>query len=162
MTALDPKQANAAFAATLQPIVDVLKTLDANQPAVAQRELTKRLPLDGPVLTAIRAAAEAGAAAGWQLPKENMGVRFGRVAKDLAGFSVDAVAMHGPGPKHRHTNGEFDLCFATGGAPTFDGHPPGWVVFGPGSVHVPTVAGGSMLILYFLPAGGIEFLTDGG
>jgi hypothetical protein len=37
------------------------------------------------------------------------------------------------------------------------GEPPGWVVEPPGSVHVPTVAGGTMLIVYLLPRGEIEF-----
>ena len=52
--------------------------------------------------------------------------------------------------------GEFDLCFALSGAPTFDGHPPGWVVLPPNSWHVPTVAGGRMAILYFLPGGAFQ------
>ena len=49
------------------------------------------------------------------------------------------------------------LLFDRGEA-RFDGHPEGWVVFGPDSVHVPTVSDGEMLILYFLPGGEIEFL----
>jgi hypothetical protein len=39
----------------------------------------------------------------------------------------------------------------------FDGHGAGWVVFGPGSVHAPTVAGGSAAVLYALPDGAIRF-----
>ena len=65
--------------------------------------------------------------------------------------------MSAPGPGHTHPNGEIDLCFAVDGAPTFDGHPPGWTVYPPGSWHVPTVAGGVMDILYFLPGGAIRF-----
>jgi hypothetical protein len=38
------------------------------------------------------------------------------------------------------------------------GQGPGWVVEAPGSQHVPTVAGGTMLIVYLLPQGRIEFL----
>ena len=85
-------------------------------------------------------------------------MRFGRVAKDLCGFSIDCVWMNGAGPRHRHPNGEIDLCFATSGAARFDGEPEGWVVYGKGSAHVPTVSEGEMLILYFLPGGAIEFL----
>ena len=92
----------------------------------------------------------------WLLPRAQGGIRFGRVAKDLHGFSVDAVLMDVPGPRHRHPNGEIDLCFPTRGEPKFDGHGPGWVVYGRGSAHVPTVRGGEMLILYFLPGGAIE------
>ena len=50
-----------------------------------------------------------------------------------------------------------DLCFALDGDPTFDGNPPGWTVYGPESWHVPTVADGTMAILYFLPGGAIRF-----
>ena len=66
--------------------------------------------------------------------------------------------MTGPGPKHRHPTGEVDYCVALEGEPTFDGQPPGWVVMAPDSVHVPTVAGGAMLIVYLLPQGAMEFL----
>ena len=65
--------------------------------------------------------------------------------------------MNGPGLAHTHPNGEIDLCFAMDGDPRFDGHPEGWVVYGPGSWHVPTVTGGTMAILYFLPSGAIAF-----
>ncbi|MEC7947559.1 MAG: DUF4863 family protein, partial [Myxococcota bacterium] len=88
------------------------------------------------------------------------GVRFGRLTKATTasrGFSIDAVDMNGPGPGHVHPNGEVDLCFALDGAPTFDGNPPGWTSYAPGSWHVPTVAGGRMAILYFLPDGAIRF-----
>jgi hypothetical protein len=101
---------------------------------------------------------QVGAQEGWLLPKVAGPIRFGRVAKDLNGFSVDAVLMSSPGPKHRHGNGEIDLCFATKGNAKFDGNPQGWVVYGPNSVHTPTVTDGEMLILYFLPGGAIEFL----
>ena len=40
---------------------------------------------------------------------------------------------------------------------TFDGQGAGWVVYGPGSAHSPTVAGGRVLVLYLLPQGAIEF-----
>ena len=68
--------------------------------------------------------------------------------------------MTAPGPMHVHPQGEIDLCFAEDGEPTFDGQPPGWVVYPPGSKHVPTVAGGKMLILYLLPGGAIEFVRE--
>lgn len=40
----------------------------------------------------------------------------------------------------------------------FDGRGAGWVVYGLGSSHRPTVAGGAALVLYMLPEGCIEFL----
>lgn len=142
------------------PLVEILRGIDVGDPVAAVRTLQERAPLDGALVSGIRALVEAGAAEGWLLPKENAGVRFGRVAKDLGGFSVDAVLMSAPGPEHVHPNGEIDLCFARSGAPEFDGRPEGWVVYGPGSRHVPTVRGGEMLILYFLPGGAIEFLPS--
>lgn len=149
---------NERLKTELQPLLEILRGVDVRDPKAAVATLNAAAPLDGPLVLGIRALAEAGAAAGWLLPKENAGVRFGRVAKDLGGFSIDAVHMAGPGPEHVHPNGEIDLCFAHKGAPTFDGKPAGWVVYGPQSRHVPTVRDGEMLILYFLPGGAIEFV----
>ena len=88
-------------------------------------------------------------------------MQFARVIKpadDPAGCSVDAVFMeNAEGPAHTHPNGEIDLCFAVSGDPRFDGAPEGWTVYPPGSWHVPTVEGGAMDILYFLPGGAIRF-----
>ncbi|MCB9652306.1 MAG: DUF4863 family protein, partial [Deltaproteobacteria bacterium] len=115
---------------------------------------------DGEVLTRVRALMRAGVEAGWLCDREAGGVRFSRVQKSVeGGLSIDAVHMSAPGPGHLHPNGEIDLCFAVSGAPTFDGRAPGWTVYGPGSWHVPTVAGGVMDILYFLPGGAMEFMA---
>jgi Domain of unknown function (DUF4863) len=65
--------------------------------------------------------------------------------------------MQGAGAGHTHVNGEFDLCFAVSGGASFDGRPEGWVVYAPNTWHLPTVGGGAMDILYFLPGGGIRF-----
>ena len=123
--------------------------------------LNGRFPADGPDFQELSAACQAAVAAGWMCNREAGGIRFGRVVKPgpaTHGFSVDVVEMADcRGPHHRHPNGEIDLCFTTKGEPKFDGKPAGWVVYGKGSVHVPTVAGGEMLILYFLPGGAIEF-----
>ena len=147
-----------AFVALLEPVVQELRELDLDDPQAAQAALSERLPLDDARIQAIREAACAARDGEWLLPREAGEIRFGRVAKDLAGYSVDAVLMHGPGPRHRHPQGEIDLCFATDGEPRFDGQPAGWVIYGKDSVHVPTVRDGEMLILYFLPGGDIEFL----
>ncbi|MCO5171568.1 MAG: DUF4863 family protein [Planctomycetes bacterium] len=142
----------------LDPLARALEGLSLDDPAAARAEIERRLPFDGPLVAAVREAALAGAEAGWLLPRQNGPIRFGRPAKSLHGFTVDAVLMSTPGPQHRHPNGEVDLCFTTRGEARFDGHPQGWVVFGPMSVHVPTVSQGEMLILYFLPGGAIEFM----
>ncbi|MBX3470547.1 MAG: DUF4863 family protein [Planctomycetes bacterium] len=142
----------------LDPLARALEGLSLDDPAAARAEIERRLPFDGPLVAAVREAALAGADAGWLLPRQNGPIRFGRPAKSLHGFTVDAVLMSTPGPQHRHPNGEIDLCFTTRGEARFDGHPQGWVVFGPMSVHIPTVSDGEMLILYFLPGGAIEFM----
>ena len=147
-----------AFVSLLQPLVDELRQVPLSDPASARDAIATRLPLDDPRVRAVRDAALAARESDWLLPREAGELRYGRVAKELDGYSVDAVLMHGPGPRHRHPRGEVDLCFATDGAPTFDGQPAGWVVYGEDSVHVPTVRDGEMLILYFLPGGEIEFL----
>ena len=142
----------------LTPLVEALGGIDVGDPGAACAEVAERLPLDGALVAEVRRRAEEGLGAGWLVPRENGGIKFGRVVKDLGGMSVDAVLMSGPGPRHRHPNGEIDLCFTRSGEARFDGHPEGWVVYGPDSTHVPTVRDGEMLILYFLPGGAIEFL----
>ncbi|MBK8097752.1 MAG: DUF4863 family protein [Planctomycetes bacterium] len=147
------------FVELLRPLAVALRGFDCDQrDAAAAAE--RLLPFRGAAVTAVRKAAEAAIASAWLLPKENAGIRFGRVAKDLEGFSVDAVLMDQPGPKHRHPNGEIDFCFAQAGTPKFDGRAEGYVIYGKDTTHVPTVQGGTMLILYFLPGGAIEFLTS--
>jgi len=144
----------------LGPVFSVLRDVDPGVPGLADR-LTADLPLTGGICAAVRAAAEQGVSEGWLCDREAGGIAFSRPVKpgeDSAGYSVDAVVMENvTGPKHTHTNGEINLGFAAEGDPTFDGHPAGWVVFRPGSTHRPRVAGGRMLILYFLPEGAIEF-----
>lgn len=150
----------ASLLAALEPILQRVEALDLSDPGAARATLAHAFPADGPLLTDIRARVEAGLQEGWLCPYENGPVRYGRVAKagrDHPSLGVDAVHMHTAGPGHTHPQGEVDLCFALDGAPTFDGNPPGWTVYPPGSWHEPTVAGGTMGILYFLPGGAITF-----
>jgi len=147
-----------ALRAALAPVLERIAAAPI-EPSLADA-LAAELPVDGPLLQAVRAQVIAGLEAGWLTPREADGVRFGRLAKAgpaTHGFGIDAVHMRGPGPGHTHPAGEVDLCFALEGAPTFDGRPPGWTVYPPGSWHVPTVEGGAMAILYFLPGGQIRF-----
>jgi len=146
------------FQAALAPIVDHLRGLDPADPS-ARTTLQERFPIGGPELTALAALFESGVSDGWLCDRKGSEtVSYSRVRKAGDGeLSIDAVRMSGPGPGHTHPNGEFDLCFSVDGSPTFDGQPVGWVVYPPDSWHVPTVAGGTMNILYFLPGGAIEF-----
>ena len=142
----------------LDSILKSLQTLDLDDPNSAKARLDLDLPLAN--LESIQRLAVEGMEEGWLLPHENSGVRYGRLAKNREGWSIDAVLMSGPGPLHRHPKGEVDLLFTLEGEAEFDGHPEGWCVYGPDSTHVPTVRGGTMLILYFLPEGAIEFLQQ--
>ena len=110
----------------------------------------------------ITAACRQGVAEGWLCNREGGGIRYGRIFKPvdtLHGFSVDVVDMADiAGPHHRHPNGEIDLVMpAEGQDALFDGRPAGWVVYGPGSAHRPTVSQGRALVLYLLPQGQIDF-----
>lgn len=148
---------HADLLAALKPLVDVIATLAPTDDAKAVLE--ERFALDSDAMQTLRQLVRAGIEDGSLCDREAGGVRFSRVQK--AGgddeLSIDAVHMSSPGPGHTHPNGEFDLCFAVDGAPTFDGNPEGWTVYAPGSWHVPTVEGGVMDILYFLPGGAIRF-----
>ncbi len=148
------------FLAALAPVLERVARLDLSDPVAARAHLAEAFPLQGSVLQDLRARVIAGVEEGWLCPYENGPVRYGRVAKagrDHPDLGVDAVVMNTPGPGHIHPNGEVDLCFALQGSPAFDGNPPGWTVYAPETWHVPTVTGGTMAILYFLPGGAIAF-----
>ena len=143
----------------LGPLLEDLAKVDFMQDGAAEC-LNGSWPVNGEAMAAIRVLVVEGIAQGWFAPRGEPGMKWGRLAKSgdaSFGFSVDGVVMNDAGPGHTHPNGEMDLCFAIDGDPRFDGHPEGWVVYGPGSWHVPTVSGGAMAILYFLPGGAIEF-----
>jgi len=145
---------------TFQPLIDAARDLDLSDPTAAEKTLTERLDPGSETVAALRRELllllESGEIAG----RGEMPVRWSRVApasERTGGYSIDVVHMSGPGPRHRHPRGEIDFCLALEGAPTFDGRNPGWVVLPPDSTHVPTVAGGRMLIVYLLPEGEIDF-----
>mgnify|MGYP003952601841 CR=1 FL=1 len=143
----------------LSPILKHLAGVDISSPTAAE-ELNASLSIDSDLLQKIKSMVAHGINNGELTPRGEEGMRYGRVSKAVdgsQGFSIDAVHMNGPGPGHTHPKGEIDLCLALSGEPRFDGEPPGWVVKKPGSWHVPTVTGGEMAILYFLPEGAIEF-----
>jgi len=144
---------------SLKPVLQHLARVDISSPGAAS-ELNDSLPLNGDLLLSIKSLVVRGIESGELTPRGEKGMSFGRLCKAedaTMGFSIDAVHMNRPGPGHAHPNGEIDLCFALSGEPLFDGEEPGWVVKKPGSWHVPTVTGGDMAILYFLPGGAIQF-----
>ena len=145
----------------LKPLLAFAADLDLNDPAAAKAALDQHYPLDGEFVQSLRAAMESGVENGSLCNQGKGPMRWSRMfgdSEDSYGLSADAVLMSVPGPRHSHPNGEIDLCFAVDGTPEFDGNPPGWTVYAPGSEHVPTVTGGTMLILYLLPQAAIRFL----
>ncbi len=148
---------------TFQVLIDAAKEINLSDPKAAERELCARFDPQGELALQLNQSLlelfEAGKIAQNGAPP----VRWGRVAKaspESQDFSIDVVWMDGPGPRHRHPRGEIDYCIALDGEARFDGRPAGWVVFGEDSVHTPTVSGGSMLIVYLLPGGEMEFLKS--
>ncbi len=134
---------------------------DPTDPEAAVAALTAAYPPDGEQAQALREALTSAVAQGVICDRGTNELKYSRVIKPSGsahGHSVDVVWMAGAGPGHRHVRGEMNLCFAVEGEPTFDGHGEGWVVFPPGSAHVPTVKDGRMVIAYFLPGGEMEWL----
>jgi hypothetical protein len=149
--------------ANFEVLMGELTDFVAQQPldaALAEKLNRERGPAS-PQFRSIEKACRDAVADGWMCDREAGGIAYGRVLKPapaLHGFSVDVVDMRDvAGPHHTHPQGEIDLVMPQDGAPRFDGHGAGWVVYGPGAAHRPTVTGGRALVLYLLPAGAIEF-----
>ena len=146
---------------TFRPLIDAAAGVDLSDSAAARSELCARLDPTGATAAAVNESLGRLLEAGEIANRGELPVQWGRVTKatdESGGFSIDVVLMNGPGPRHRHPAGEVNYGGARDGEPTFDGEPPGWVVMRPASEHVPTVAGGTMLIVYLLPGGAMEFL----
>lgn len=141
----------------LRGFLPALDAMDAADPEGSAAALNAQYPFDGAAVASVREMCDAGLADGWLVPREaGPDVQFGRLAKDLGGYAVDAVVMKAArGRGHTHPQGEFNMCFPLEGQPRFDGRPPGWVVCGAGTHHIPTVTGGTMLFLYFTPGGDV-------
>jgi hypothetical protein len=141
--------------AALAPLARIVASLDLCDPAAAEKELAARAPASS--LREVEGLLLAAREEGWLTPRDGgTGITFGRLAKPGVGtaeMSIDAVDMEGEAAEHTHPAGEVSFCVARSGEPRFDGRPPGWVVLPPGSHHTPTVRGGRMLIVYFLPRG---------
>lgn len=150
------------FQALVAPVIDLVRdrSLDRN----LESELNAAFPPGGGAFKEIFEACREAIAAGWMCNREGGGIRYGRVVKPAPSthdFSVDVVDMADVvGPHHRHPRGEIDLVMPLSGQARFDGRGAGWVVYGPGSAHRPTVAGGEALVLYLLPGGFIEFTKE--
>ncbi len=123
--------------------------------------LHETFPPDGTMFEKVHAACRAGLRDGWICPSERNGIRYGRPIKPTLGtheFSVDVVLMDDCiGPHHAHPGGEIDLILPEEDGAEFDGQGRGWLVYGPGTAHPPTVSGGRAIVVYLLPKGEIDF-----
>ena len=148
---------------TFRPLLEAAHGLDLSDTEMARKQLERRL--DPHSLDAQQLAAKLleYCRQGLIANRGEMPVKWGRVAKpspQTLDQSIDVVLMNGAGPRHRHPAGEVNFCVAVDGDPKFEGQPAGWVVMPPDSTHVPTVSGGTMLIVYLLPRGEMEFLNS--
>jgi len=153
----------------LAPILARIAELaPANHTTTAQIEaleqiLEREFPHAGPRVQAIGALLARGVDEGWLANRGGPEARFSRVAKPSPAthqLSIDVVNMLGAGLEHTHTAGEITIGFPASSAAQncqFEGRPPGWVFCGPGSRHVPTVEGGRMNLIYFLPDGAVKW-----
>ncbi|MFT7519860.1 MAG: hypothetical protein ACI9MC_002004 [Kiritimatiellia bacterium] len=143
----------------LQPALLAVKDLDLSHAANAERALSSTY--SDAEFGSLAALVHAAVKDGWMTPrKATETLLFGRIAKPSDAtfdLSIDAVNMEGVGAAHTHPRGEVSLCFHLSGEPLFDGHGGRWVVKEPGTRHAPTVTGGRMAILYFLPGGAISW-----
>ena len=159
MAALDMTRTRDRFNALIAQIIRYI----GDRPLDAQLEddLNRAFPAGGPEARALLECCQSGVAEGWMCARESGGIRFGRVIKPdpaTGGFSVDVVEMQPvAGPHHRHPNGEIDFIMPLESDAQFDGRGAGWLIYGPGSAHSPTVTCGRAMILYLLPQGAIEF-----
>jgi uncharacterized protein DUF4863 len=147
----------------LRPLLEAAQGLDLSDPSAARATLERRFDPHAPAAHGLAEELRSRLERGELCPQGAPPVRWGRVSKaapETLGFSIDAVHMSAAGPRHRHPAGEINFCVPLSGTPRFETCGGGWVVMPPGSIHVPAVEGGEMLILYFLPGGAMEFLRD--
>ncbi|HEV7264967.1 MAG TPA: DUF4863 family protein [Falsiroseomonas sp.] len=148
-----------AFEARVKEITDAIDGLSVEPQLAATLET--RFPPGSETFEALKALCRQGIAEGWLCQREAGGIRFGRPVKpgpETAGFSVDVVLMDSlAGPHHSHPNGEINMIMPDTPGAAFDGKGEGWLVYGPGTSHHPTVSGGRAIVLYLLPQGAIQF-----
>ncbi|WP_166363525.1 DUF4863 family protein [Pseudomonas akapageensis] len=75
------------------------------------------------------------------------------------GYSVESGMLRDvQGNYHLHPRGEINMIGPVDDGATFCGSGAGWKVFEPGSQHYPTVKGGKVTMLFFLPGGEIQYM----
>jgi hypothetical protein len=153
--------------AQLRTLVEQVTRHIAGRPldAALEAELNRAFPAGGETFRAIERACHDGIAAGALCTQGGGNRKFGRVFEPddaLARFSVDVVDITTLiGNHHTHPTGEIDLVLPIDPQAQFDGRGAGWLVYGPGSGHRPTVTAGRAVVLYLLPEGRIDWTQSG-
>ncbi|MDJ0522880.1 MAG: DUF4863 family protein [Planctomycetota bacterium] len=146
--------AREALEERLRRLLATFDSVDLAAPDAAVAVLDERHPFDSDDIHSIRELLADGLDDDWIVLNElHPGVSQGRIIRELGGYSVTALLIRGTGRGHTHPEGEIGLGFDWAGSPHMNGHGPGWVVFPPGSHHIPEVVDGQMLFLFFRPHG---------
>lgn len=155
----------------LEPVLARVAALDPGARSTPEqiRELEQTLerefPVAGEHVQAIGRELARGVREGWLANRGDPESRFSRLAKpapETHNLSIDVVSMIGDAIEHTHPKGEVTIGFPADPAADpkscqFEGRPPAWVFLPPGSRHVPSVRGGRMNLIYFLPEGAVEW-----
>jgi hypothetical protein len=168
---MSASQPTAPLLSVLEPMLARLAELEPERCTTPESSraleatLEREFPHAGAQVQALGELLARGIQEGWLADRGAPEARFSRVAKPSPathGFSIDVVSMIGAGAEHTHPRGEITIGFpAERDSCHFEARPPGWVVLGPGSRHVPTVTGARMNLIYFLPAGAVEWHLSG-
>lgn len=149
------------FATLIKPVTAILADRAVDQ--ALEDRLNDTFPAEGVAFQTIERACHDAIDAGWMCAEGDGPRRFGRVLEpspDTQDFSVDVVDMTDlRGGHHKHPAGEILMIMPQDEQAQFDRRGKGWLVYGPGTAHRPTVRHGRALVLYLLPGGQIEW-TD--
>lgn len=130
-----------------------------------ESELNARFGPGSEVYTNLLRLLRLGIAEGWACYAQIDGpdYRRGQLAKaaDTAiGYSVETGMLKNVlGNYHLHPQGEINMIGPVDEGATFCGSGAGWKVFEPNSQHYPTVRGGKVTMLFFLPGGEIKYIA---
>nr|BAF56677.1 2-hydroxylaminobenzoate mutase [Pseudomonas fluorescens] len=127
-------------------------------------ELNERFGATSEVYSNLLRLLRAGIEEGWACYAQIDGPDYcrGQLAKATEnpnGYSVESGMLKNVlGNFHLHPRGEINMIGPVDEGATFCGSGAGWKVFEPGSRHFPTVNGGKVTMLFFLPGGEIEYM----
>ena len=137
-----------------QPVLAAAQGLDISDPASAELELARRLPLAGEELQKLRARlSELIANGGCEAPSQAQTDQDLGPSAPLAPFEhrIDVWWYADRAPWRVLPRGAIHLCLPISGEPTLDGRAPGWIVIAPGSNHAARIENGVMAVITLRP-----------